>query len=112
MNKFAIFAFNGNLMCFIHVLLNALDMDANGKDVKIIMEGEAVKHIKELEESNNPLYKEAKEKRLFDSICKGCSVKMGVLEFNQTTGIPLNGEMSGHPAMNRYIDEGYQIITL
>jgi hypothetical protein len=26
MNKFALFVFNGDPMCFIHVLLNALDM--------------------------------------------------------------------------------------
>ncbi len=112
MNKFAIFAFNGNLMCFVHVLLNALDMDAKGKDVKIIMEGEAVKLIKELEEGNNPLYKKAREKNLFDSICKACSAKMGVLEYNEKTGIPVNGDMSGHPSMNDYIEKGYQLITL
>lgn len=112
MNKFAVFAFNGNLMCFVHVLLNALDMDAKGKDVKIIMEGEAVKLIKELEEKNHPLYKKAREKNLFHSICKACSAQMGVLEYNEGTGIPVTGEMTGHPAMNAYIEEGYQIITL
>ena len=111
-DKFVIFAFNGNIMCFVHVLLNALDMDSKGKDVKIVMEGEAVKLIKELEENGNPLYKKVKEKNLIDSICKACSAKMGVLEYNESTGIPVNGDMSGHPSMDAYIEEGYQIITL
>lgn len=112
MEKFVIFAFNGELMCFVHVLLNALDMDAKGKEVKIVMEGSAVRLIKELEENGNPLYKKAREKNLFDSICKACSATMGVLEYNEGTGIPVIGDMAGHPSMNDYIEKGYQIITL
>lgn len=30
MNKIVIIAFNGNPLCFVHVLLNALDMDSKG----------------------------------------------------------------------------------
>lgn len=112
MKKYAFFAFKGELMCFLHVLLNALDMKAKGLEVKIIMEGEAVKLIKELEESNNPLYAKAKDQGLFASICRACSQKMGVLEYNETSGIPINGEMNGHPPMAPYIIEGYEIITL
>ena len=37
--KVALFAFNGELMCFIHVLLNALDMNKKGYEVKIVIEG-------------------------------------------------------------------------
>ena len=33
MEKVALFAFNGELMCFIHVLLNAIDMKEKGYDV-------------------------------------------------------------------------------
>jgi len=36
-------------MCFIHVLLNALDMQAKGYAPKIIIEGAAVKLIPELD---------------------------------------------------------------
>lgn len=112
MDKIAIFAFKGELMCFVHVLLNALDMSSKDMDVKIIMEGEAVKLVKELQESNNSLYLKAKELGLFDCICKACSAKMGVLEYNQNSGIPMSDEISGHPAMSGYIKKGYQIITL
>ena len=112
MNKYVIFAFNGNQMCFVHVLLNALDMESKGLEGKIVIEGEAVKSIKVMEESANPLYLKAKEKGLIDAVCKGCSAKMGVLEFNEGTGLPIVGDMSGHPSMESYISKGYHIITL
>lgn len=112
MSKFAFFAFKGNMMCFQHILLNALDLDAKGEKAKIIIEGEAVKLVQKLEESNNNAYFKAKEKGLIDCICKACSASLGVLEYNQKTDIPLKGDMSGHPSMEAYTKEGYQIITL
>ncbi|MCF6461165.1 hypothetical protein [Clostridium sp. Cult3] len=112
MKKVAFFAFQGEQMCFMHILLNAIDMHEKGMEVKIIMEGAATKLIKELEESENKVYKKAKELNLFDSICKACSAKMGVLEYNEKCGIPIKGELNGHPAMYPFIEEGYEIITL
>ena len=41
MKKFALFAYNGDFMCFIHVLLNALDMKKRGHEVKLVIEGAA-----------------------------------------------------------------------
>lgn len=49
MKKFALFVFNGDPMCFIHVLLNALDMSEKGYEARIIIEGAATKLIPELE---------------------------------------------------------------
>ncbi len=112
MNKFVIFAFNGSPLYFVHVLLNALDMHSKGMDAKVIIEGEAVKLVEEMETSNNQLYVDAREKGIIDGICKACSSKMGVLEYNETVGIPLKDEMSGHPSMALYIKDGYQVITL
>lgn len=112
MEKIAFFPFKGEKMCFMHILLNALDLHEKGVPVKIIMEGEAVKLIKELEEEENKLYKKVKDLGLFDSICKACSAKMGVLDYNEKCGIPLKGDLQGHPAMYEFIKEGYKIITL
>ena len=112
MKKVAFFPFNGGKMCFMHVLINAVDLHEKNVDTKIIVEGEAVKLIKVLEEEENKLYLKVKELGLFDSICKACSAQMGVLEYNETTGIPIKGNANGHPAMYDYIDEGYEIITL
>lgn len=112
MKKIAFFPFNGEKMCFMHVLINALDLHEKGVDTKIIVEGSAVKLIKVLEEEENKTYLKAKELGLFDSICKACSAQMGVLEYNETVGIPIKGNANGHPAMYDYIDDGYEIITL
>ncbi len=112
MDKVVIFAFNGNPMCFSHVLLNALDMAERGMDARIVIEGEAVTLLKGLEESNNPLYLKAKEKKLIDAICKACSAKLGVLDYNETLGLPIVGDMSGHPSMARYMEDEYTVITL
>ena len=57
MKKFALFVFNGDPMCFVHVLLNALDMKDRGHEDKIIMEGASVKLIPELIKPGNPLNK-------------------------------------------------------
>lgn len=111
-NKIAFFPFKGEKMCFMHVLINALDLDEKGVDTKIIVEGEAVKLIKVLEEEKNEMYLKTKELGLFDSICKACSYQLGVLDYNETVGIPIKGNAKGHPAMHDYIKDGYQVITL
>ena len=110
--KIAFFPFKGDKMCFMHVLINALDLHEKGVDTKIIVEGEAVKLIKVLEEEENKMYLKTKELGLFDSICKACSAQMGVLAYNEKVGIPIKGNAKGHPAMIDYIQEGYDIITL
>ena len=114
MKKAALFAFNGEATCFVHVLLNALDMLDKGYDVKIIVEGAATVLIPEIAAPAHPLsglYKKAKEKNLFEGACKACSAKLKATEGIEKEGIPLIGEMSGHPAMAYYMDNGYQIIT-
>ena len=57
MKKVALFVFNGDPMCFIHVLLNALDMQKKGYEGKIVIEGAAAKLIPELMKEDNPLHK-------------------------------------------------------
>jgi len=115
MKKVALFAFNGEFMCFIHVLLNALDMSEKGFDVKVIIEGSATKVIPELSKEGNPMfkfYKKAREKNLIEGACRACSNKMGVLKVIEQEGICLLDDMSGHPGMSEYINSGYQVITL
>ena len=111
MNKIAIFAFRGDPLCFMHVMLNALDMKARSFDVKVILEGESVKLIQAMQTSGNKLFQKMQDQGLIDCVCKACSAKMGVLEYNQTSGIRLSDEMNGHPAMAAYLEKGYAIIT-
>jgi hypothetical protein len=112
--KFALFAFNGDPMCFIHVILNALDMHDKGHDVKVIIEGSATKLIKEFKNEKNSmynLYEKLEDLNLIDCFCKACSNKMGALERVKELGFPTCAEMNGHPSMTKYINQGYSIIT-
>jgi hypothetical protein len=114
MKKIALFVFNGDPMCFIHVLLNALDMKEKGQTGRIIIEGAATKLIPELEKAGNPLHnlwEKAKEAKLIDGVCKACSQKMGTLDASKQQGLTLLDEMSGHPSIARYIREGFDIIS-
>ena len=114
MKKFALFVFNGDPMCFIHVLLNALDMKAKGHEAKIIIEGASTKLIPELVKPENPLnglWKKNLEAGLVEGVCKACSTKLGTLEAAKDQGLTLLEDMSGHPSMAAYRDNGYEIIT-
>ena len=114
MKKFALFVFNGDAMCFIHVLLNALDMAARGDEAKIIIEGASVKLLPELEKSGNPLHglwEKSLDAGLVAGVCKACLNKVGEPEVAKQRGLTLLQEMSGHPSMAAYREQGYEIIT-
>lgn len=114
MKKIALFAFNGETMCFVHVLLNAIDLHENGYNIKVILEGSATKLIAELNDTAKPfskLYHTAKDLGLFDCVCRACAAKMGSLSAAEEQNLPLCDDMSGHPSVRKYIEQGYQILT-
>jgi hypothetical protein len=114
MKKVVLFAFNGEFMCFIHVLLNAIDMNERGFDVKVVIEGSATKLVPELAKKGNPmftLYDKARSLDLIEGACKACSNKMGVLEAVKKEGIELMDEMSGHPSIGNYREKGFDVFT-
>ncbi len=114
MKKVALFVFNGDPMCFIHVLLNGLDMKARDYEIKIIIEGAATALIPELEKEAHPLnglWQKAKRADLIEGACKACSKKMGTADLARELGLPLLDGMSGHPGMAEYQEEGFEIIT-
>ncbi len=112
--KYALFAFNGDPVCFVHVMLNAADLREKGHEVKVVLEGSAVTVARELEKPDAPfagIWKEFKASGLIDAVCRACSAKLGVTAEVEALGLPLTGEMKGHPPMSAYIAEGFQIIT-
>ena len=114
MKKIVLFAFNGDPMCFVHVLLNALDLDSRGREVKIVIEGSATKLIPQLTERENsmhPLFEKAKNKRILAGACRACSHKMGVLEAVRERGLELLDDMHGHPSMAGFMEKGFEVIT-
>jgi hypothetical protein len=114
MKKTALFAFNGDPMCFVHVMLHALDMQEKKYDVKLIIEGSATKLIVDLEKPDAPfagLYRKLKQSGVIDCVCKACASKMGTLEEAEKQGFPICDELKGHPSMTRYMEAGYTVIT-
>ncbi len=115
MRKVALFAFNGEPMCFVHVLFNALDMKQKGWDVRVVIEGSATGLIRSLEEDPDgpftPLYRKVRDAGLVDCACKVCSSKMGSLESARAQGLNLCAEMNGHPSIARYMEQGFEVLT-
>lgn len=113
--KIAIFAFNGELPCFAHALLNAMDMKSKGYGVKLIIEGCATALLPELADPKKPfsnLFAKVKEAGLIDCVCRACATQSGGLKSAEEQHLPLCDEMSGHPSMARYVDMGYTIVVI
>lgn len=112
MNKVVFFAFKENKMCFTHLLLNSLDIVEKGGQAKIIFEGSAVKLPQVLEEEKNPLYIKAKKADIIEGVCEACSKTMGVYETNKDLGMTFLNDLKGHPAMEKYMSDGFEIVIL
>jgi hypothetical protein len=53
----------------------------------------------------------AKQQELFFCACRACAGKLHLTEGITREGLPLIGEMSEHPVMSQYIEQGYTILT-
>ncbi|NCC24670.1 MAG: cytoplasmic protein [Deltaproteobacteria bacterium] len=114
MSKYALFVFNGDSLCIVHVLLNALDMHESGIEVTIVVEGAAVRLVPELgktEHQFHGLFNQARSLGLFAGACRACSAKLGVQDGVSEQGLELIGDMKGHPSMRSFQERGYRIIT-
>ncbi|MPN21771.1 hypothetical protein SDC9_169151 [bioreactor metagenome] len=111
MKKYLFYAMRGQKMCFVHVLLNGLDLKEAGNEVKIIFEGEAVKLPPVLAQEANPLYKKALDAGLIAGVCLACSQTMGVKEEIEGLKLPLLNDMNGHAGLRPYSENGYEILV-
>lgn len=112
MKKILFYGMTGEKMCFHHILMNALDLNAAADDVKIIFEGASVKLVSVFEEENNPLYRKVKEAGLIAGICLACSKVLDVYEANLKAGLPMLDDMTGHAGMKKYLEDGYDVISM
>jgi hypothetical protein len=114
MLKNALFVFNGDPMCFIHVLLNALDMQAKGHTAAIVIEGAATRLLPELAAEGNPLnrlWQKTLAAGLLAGVCKACAQKMGTTQSAVDQSLALLDDMSGHPSMSAWQADGYSVIS-
>jgi hypothetical protein len=114
MEKIVLVTYNPEVICFGHVLLYALDFDEKGHEVKIVIEGGAVKLVSAFKDPEAPfakLYEQVKQKGLIDCVCKACSAKLGSIDDARAQGLTVAGELMGHPSMEAYLSRGYRLIT-
>ncbi len=127
MKKFALFAFNGDPMCFIHVLINALEFNDQGHEVAVVIEGSSVRltslltdgaGLEDFKAAKPQMYElisknlaAVKEAGLISCVCRACAMQLGALEAAENAGLPLCAELKGHPSMARFVADGYEIIT-
>ena len=114
MRKIALLAYNGELTCFAHVMLYALDFDRRGYQVKVVLEGAATQLITELAQADRPfanLYSQLREKGLLFCICKACSQKMGTIQEAEKQGLQIVGDMQGHPSIAGLVEDGFEILS-
>ncbi len=109
-----LFTFRGDPMCFIHVLLNGIDLHERGRQGLIVLEGDAVTLVEKMAEPGHFLskpFQKAKSLGIIHGACKACSAKLKATEAVEKENIPLIGDMAGHPAMGEFLANGYEIIT-
>ncbi len=112
--KIALFVFNDNDMCFIHVLLTALDMHERQMAPTIVIEGAATGLVPRLASPGHQLHglwEKVKHAGLVGGVCKACSQKTGAKESAVEQGLALLDDMAGHPSMSAFIRQQYTIIT-
>jgi len=115
MEKVIVFAFQGDPICFAHAMMNVLDMDEQGYETGLIIEGKACALIGDLKEPSHPqhrLYSRIIAKGLLAGICRACSFQLGTLDEAEAQGLPILSDMNGHPPMEPWIRKGYRIVTL
>lgn len=112
MSKVLFYAMRGEKMCFLHVLMNALDLREKGHEVKVIFEGRSVVLAPQLADEKNPLYLKAREAGLIAGVCRGCALQFEVAAEVERIGLPLLGDMMGHAGMAPYVAEGYQVVSM
>lgn len=115
MEKVVFFVFRDEELCFIHVLLYALDYAASGKVFRIVFEGRATRLVPLLAAEDHPLhglYAKVKAQGSIAGACRACSAKMGVLQDVEKEGIPLLDDMNGHPGVRRFFEEGYTVLFM
>lgn len=112
MKKILLYGMTGEKSCFMHVLLNAVQLKEGGAEVKVIFEGASVKLAPVFAQENNPVFEKAKALGLIAGVCLACAKTLGVYEAAKEAGFTFLSDMSGHAGMKPYLDQGYEVISI
>ena len=100
----------------VHALLYAIELAEGGYDVVLIFDGAGTGWANELRKPDNAFhqhYMKIKSLGLVEEICDYCAdsfdVKAALPEQQRKL---LVGDYEGHPSLVKWVDRGYQIISL
>ena len=115
--KVALFLFTGPASpCkLLHAFVFARDIQARGGQASIVLEGESPGWLLQLPDPNHKLhgmYVKVKKEGLIDVVCRACAVQAGAVQAAEQEGIALADDASGHVSLAKYLELGYQVITL
>ncbi|HEY3367862.1 MAG TPA: DsrE family protein [Symbiobacteriaceae bacterium] len=115
--KFAIVVHAGpqELARALHGLLYAQDLHNAGHEVSVIFDGAGTTWVKTLEDPENKyhdVYRATKELGLIGGVCEYCAGAFGVAEDVKQSGLPIKGELHGHPSLSDLVAQGYAPLIL
>ncbi len=101
-----------------HAFLYAIDLVREGHQVRIILEGEATRCLRERQGQFGELFAEAGRLELLAGACKtasaGCATgdpTRNVTELVEAAGVPLLDGMRGHASIAAFVNQGFEIVT-
>jgi hypothetical protein len=112
MEKLLFVIWTANKGIFTHIMMNVLDFKEKNYDVGIVFESEGCKLIVDYEENKNEKFEKIKELNLITSVCKVCANAMNALETAEKLGLPIHDDLWGHTPLEKWVREGYKIISV
>ena len=120
-NRYAIVLLAGNetnegKVRAAHALLYAVELAEKGYSVVLIFDGAGAGWANEFNKPENPLYKpylKLQKLGVVEEICDHCSKNMGVQEkLSERQKKSIVSDYKGHPSLVKWVERGYQILTL
>ncbi|WP_457612133.1 DsrE family protein [Methanocaldococcus sp.] len=100
-----------NMPIMFHTLLFANEMKEKGDKVKIILEGEGVLWARDLLSEDHPLKNHFEPLKDDFVVCEACASMFNVKDIVKDK-LKMENDLRGHISLKKYIDDGYNIITL
>ena len=96
----------------VNALEFAKELDEKDHSVHIIFDGAGTTFIPALQDQEHKAHKlyKAVEERI-DGACKFCAKAFGVINEVNSSNIDLLDDYDDHPSLEKYISQGYQIVT-
>ena len=112
MTKILFVVWTANKGIFTHIMMNLLDMNEKGHEVGLVFESEGCKLITEYHENKNDKFENIKDLKLIASVCKVCAKSMGAFELAEEQGMPIHDDLFGHTPLEKWVSQGYQIVSV